>query len=194
MLLHRIRHHTQPLHDRIERHPRLAALTNSGLSLSEYTELLKCLYGFYQPLEARLCPFETALPLEDLPLRWKAPLLAQDLDTFGYTKDTLRALPQCKDLPVTDSDGNALGCLYVLEGATLGGNIIRKHLARALDLHADSGAAFYSSYGAQIGSMWNTFCQSLVTYEDRHSSPYDLAQVIESARDTFNSLYQWLNR
>jgi heme oxygenase len=52
------------------------------------------------------------------------------------------ALPQYHDLPDIEDWPRMLGCLYVLEGATLGGQIISRHLQRTLHIDAINGAAF----------------------------------------------------
>jgi heme oxygenase len=64
------------------------------------------------------------------------------------TTETIARLPQCQTLPVIDSGPTCLGVLYVLEGATLGGQILRREIASRLRLDADNGAAFLDVYGA----------------------------------------------
>ena len=53
--------------------------------------------------------------------------------------------------------GPAFG--YVLEGATLGGQVIGRHAA-AHGLDA-AGLSFFRSYGADVGPMWRRFCEIL---------------------------------
>jgi heme oxygenase len=50
----------------------------------------------------------------------------------------------------------AVGCLYVLEGATLGGQFISRHLA-TLGIGPANGGLFFHGYGAKTGEMWKSF-------------------------------------
>ena len=54
-----------------------------------------------------------------------------------------------------------MGCLYVLEGATLGGVVIRRHPEQKLRLGPDNGAAFFHAYGPDTGRRWREFCGAL---------------------------------
>jgi heme oxygenase len=96
-------------------------LMDEALSRDRYARALARLLGFYAPLDRRL----DALDWEAIGLDWtarrKAPLLADDLRRLGVPMAEIARLPECDDLPTVDSAARALGCLYVLEGATLGG-------------------------------------------------------------------------
>jgi heme oxygenase len=81
----------------------------------------------------------------------------------------------------------ALGRLYVLEGSTLGGAFIDRHLAGlpglgGIRLHA------FSPYGAETGAMWHAFRQ--VT-RDRVARGGDPAVMLDAATSTFRSLAAW---
>ncbi len=57
--------------------------------------------------------------------------------------------------PPLTSEAEALGALYVLEGATLGGRIIRRELAvRGASL---TGLEFLDPYGEAAGDRWRSF-------------------------------------
>ena len=53
-----------------------------------------------------------------------------------------------------DSTHTCLGALYVLEGATLGGQVLRREMAQRLGVNADNGGAFLDVYGAETGRRW----------------------------------------
>jgi heme oxygenase len=93
-----------------------------------------------------------------------------------------QALPDCIEWP------QALGGLYVTEGATLGGQIISRHLEQTLGLSARRGAAFFSCYGLQVGAMWRAFCAILQTQTTAEQDEV----VIAAARQTFISIHDWL--
>lgn len=190
MILAELREATRVWHDRVEAHPRLARLLAADFTVEEYHRLLTCLYGFYEPLEARLAVHAAALPLS-LAERAKAPLLRRDLRALGLSEAQLRAVPRCPAPPAFATPEAALGGLYVVEGATLGGAIIRRHLARSLALTPRSGGAFYAGYGARIGPMWQAFCGRLTAHVAEDASRQ---AVVQGACATFESFHEWLGR
>jgi len=64
--------------------------------------------------------------------RLKTPRLEQDLIALDATVDELAKNPRCGELPELAAISQALGCLYVIEGATLGGRTITRHLQPGL--------------------------------------------------------------
>ncbi len=176
-----------------ERHAALEGqlpLLDPLLSHENYRLLLGRFFGYYAPLETRLL----ALPWPDeigfdYSGRHKTPRLAQDLIALGETPETLAQLPRCQDLPEVVTLSNQLGCLYVIEGATLGGQIITRHLQATLGLTPETGAAFFNGYGAQTGAQWQTFCTMLTDLAERTGGD---EEIIATANRTFETLGQWL--
>ena len=162
------------------------------ISIQTYTALLQRLFGFYKPLEERIAvlPGWHNLPV-DLGRRQKTPLLARDLLWLKVTQPQLSRLPQCKRLPQVNGITEALGCLYVIEGATLGGQIIGRHLKKNLALDEDRGCAFFRSYGDDVGPMWKSFRETLSSHCSKHGSTEE-EQLVTSACETFVSLDYWL--
>jgi heme oxygenase len=74
----------------------------------------------------------------------------------------------------------------VVEGSTLGGQVISRQLAKA-DILLRS---YFSGYGEQTGSLWKAFCQLL----DREATPDNQAELVQSASLTFQKLDAWLNQ
>ena len=162
------------------------------LSIHTYTDLLQKLFGFYKPLEERIAalPAWHNLPV-DLARRQKAPLLARDLLWLKVTQPQLSQLTWCQRLPELKSITEALGCLYVLEGATLGGQIISRHLKKYLALNEDRGCAFFCSYGDEVGLMWESFREALSSHCAKYGRTEE-EQLVKSACETFVSLDYWL--
>lgn len=187
MILQRLREQTLESHRRLE--ARLDLLTMM-LSLDRYRHLLARFYGFYLPVETHL---ETVCRNSNLelqfPQRRKAHFLVQDLEALGLTGPQVNALPLCNTYPTLTLLPQALGCLYVLEGATLGGQIISRHLQKVHGLHAENGAAFFSSYGSNVGAMWRAFGAAILSYP---SGPTEDAVIIRTACETFAALEGWL--
>ena len=187
LILQRLKLATRERHQALEQK---LPLLHPTLSLRDYQLFLARFLGYYLPLEARLLPLpwwpQMAFAYSD---RRKAPSLQQDLQALGEATASVQSLPQCPDLPALESLPQLLGCLYVVEGATLGGQIISRHLHATLGLTADTGAAFFGGYGTRTGSHWKAFCMALTSHAARCDSD---DAVISSANDTFATLDRWL--
>ena len=121
-------------------------------SRDEYVGRLIAFFGFVAPWEERVA---MALPETD-PIRLgraKTRWLEEDLEVFGYDSEQRRRLPRTNSLPSTSSRNHILGASYVLEGSTLGGQMITRHISRMLGLSGTHGCRFFSSYGTHVGSQ-----------------------------------------
>jgi heme oxygenase len=170
---------------------RLLPLLDTGLSRASYRQYVQRLFGFYEPLEAQMlaAPWWGAVGF-DYALRYKTPRLRQDLRVLGDTEPGLAAMPRCERLPPLTNPAQLWGCLYVIEGATLGGQIIIKHLNAHLGLTATSGASFFDGYGPQTGSRWKAFCAAVPA--DGDDAPGGREAMLNSANLTFDLLSEWL--
>ncbi|WFP51853.1 biliverdin-producing heme oxygenase [Methylomonas sp. EFPC3] len=143
-------------HDQLNRHALLAGLVRPDYALATYQLLLQALFRTYAGLEPGLAAFsKRQLAGLDYVARVKLSWLQADLDHFGIDSALLK--PADLPLPQIDSIGDYVGALYVVEGSTLGGQMIAKCLGQNLGLSADAGARFYAGYGAATTSMWRGF-------------------------------------
>ena len=182
-ILARLKAETQTHHDAVERSIGLAL---PGLTLDHYARVLARFLGFYRPLERRLLAVPgLADMLPDLPGRRKAHLLAADLAALGRCD----AVPDCPDLPALATATQALGCLYVLEGATLGGQLLRRHVGATLGLTPEAGCRFFAAYGDRVGEMWHSFREAVAGYV---VTPEREADAVGAAVATFATLDRWL--
>jgi heme oxygenase len=164
-------------------------LLDPSLTRDGYRRLLAALHAFHAPLEERLvaCDALTALGI-DWTQRRKAHLLVADLRQLAAPAHDLAApSPELPDVRATSA---ALGALYVVEGATLGGQLVARHLARALGIGPDGGASFFAAYGERTGPMWREFVRVLERAED--DGACEPAAVLAAARATFDALAVWL--
>lgn len=155
-----------------------------------YRRLLQAYYGFYQPMEAVLYDGELIPRGYDAALRKKTPTLVNDLYALGLNEHSLSALPLCTRLPTLDTPAACLGALYVLEGATLGGQVLRREMALRLAIDADNGGAFLDIYGVETGRRWKDFLDYLARL------PLDATakeRAVIAARSTFSGFEQWLD-
>ncbi|MBC3777159.1 biliverdin-producing heme oxygenase [Pseudomonas sp. SWRI99] len=182
-VLQDLRAGTAELHIALEK--RLPFFSDT-LDINAFRRLMQAYYGFYQPLEQALLDSGVIPDDFDLTPRLKAATLYADLQTLGAASTTL---PMCRELPLISASAASLGVLYVLEGATLGGQILRREIAARLNLDADNGAAFLDIYGAATGRRWRDFIEYL------GSRPLDAAEraaVVAAAQTTFSCFERWL--
>lgn len=184
-LLSAIRQACNPTHQRLEQRLPLVA---PDLTRAEYVRILQAFHAFYAALEAVLEAPAVGFPGLDWPCRRKTPWLAQDLAALHVAP----AVQPTPPLPAVADAVDALGCLYVLEGATLGGQLSSRAVARSLGLDADTGARFLAGYGEHNGRMWRDFLRLLQRAENWPQP--ERARIVAAAAATFAMLEQWLNR
>ena len=187
MILQRLKQETKGYHEQLERS---LSICDEHLTLARYQNILAHFLGFYQPVELLFNAFQQGHILNrEVERRSKTPWLLQDLNALGFTGVDLAALPTCIDLPRLDTLYQALGCMYVLEGATLGGQIITRHIQRVLRLDEHCGCSFFHGYGSDTGTMWKAFGELLVTHISNGEAEN---AVVFAACETFTLFHQWL--
>ena len=188
-IIDRLKAETLPNHTRLEGSPLLLPLARQGVDRGSYQRLLALFYGYFHPLEALIDRFPAVHAfLPDYPRRRKADWLLQDLQQVVPSSE-YRIPLLCDNLPEINHDSQALGCLYVMEGSTLGGQYISRVLAHQLGLEASTGARFFNGYGAETAHHWKAFQRALVAFNEQRGEP-DL--IIEAANQTFEKLSGWL--
>ena len=157
--------------------------------LTQYQRLLEIFHGFYGPLEALLFRGHPWQESElDISGRYKTPWIEDDLLGLGLPRPDLSTLPVCDQLPPSGSPSQAFGCLYVLEGATLGGRHISAMMGRSNV--PPTARRFFAGYGEQTGERWREFGAAL----ERHAAGAGSArggEIIQGARETFACLHRW---
>jgi hypothetical protein len=119
-VLSRLRSETQLEHDAIEE---VLDLVSDSLAPDAYRRILASFYGYYRPLEqAVFAVREGEAEWCILEGRRKTFLLEQDLKSLGIASPD--SLPLCDQIPQIGTAESVYGCLYVMEGATLGGQHI----------------------------------------------------------------------
>lgn len=166
------------------------ALPGSIVDGVDYRRWLARFLAIYSPLEERLAEFS------DWP-RWNIHLgamghtagLRHDLLALGCDPDGI-VRASAEMLPALKTFAEALGALYVLEGSKLGGRFILQDLtARMADEIVDA-KDFFSGHGAESGSRWSAFKDSLDRYCVEH--PEHLPAVIAGADGTFRAIGGWM--
>ncbi|MQG93084.1 biliverdin-producing heme oxygenase [Pseudomonas sp. MN1F] len=153
-----------------------------GFDSAAYRRLLQAYYGFHAPLEQHLGNYQG-------PERRKTATLTRDLLALDLSEADIGALPLCQALPAIHDEASALGVMYVLEGSTLGGQVLKRAMAERLGIGHESGAAFLDVYGALTGSYWRSFLERL---DQASAAAPAQASTVQAAIDTFSHFEAWL--
>jgi heme oxygenase (biliverdin-IX-beta and delta-forming) len=182
-LSHQLRLATAKLHLRAEELMNIPALM---FDRGSYADTLNRFHGLYYPLEQALRQYSGWGRL-GLNLRERSHVgrLSRDLVALGSEPSPQHA----SDIGELTSFEHALGALYVMEGSTLGGRIILRHL-EASEIDVPIGAmAFFGGYGPATGSMWRSFVTKLDAFGALH--PASRTVVQEGAQQTFLAMITW---
>lgn len=174
-----------PVHQRLER--RLDIKTRFD-SVAPYLAHLMQMWGFCVGLERGAVSANLEKVLTDYPVRRKLGLLTQDLVALGLHPNDIDSLEQCELAPCADVAA-AFGSVYVLEGATLGGQTLLPLVSRKIGVTPERGASFLASYGADVAPMWERFGTAVDAW---CCDPERRASTTQAAVRTFETLEVWL--
>jgi heme oxygenase (biliverdin-IX-beta and delta-forming) len=183
-VLHRLRTATAADHQRVEA---TLGLTDPALDRARLARAMAALHGFWAAAEGGLARWAARHPGDADRLDWsrrrRAHLYEVDLQALAAAPSPRR--PALAD--VDDTDG-ALGRMYVLEGATLGGTFIDRHLSTLPSLSGVRLRAF-SPYGERTGAMWHAYRGATRAHV---AASGDADRVVDAACDTFATLADWV--
>lgn len=177
MIMQKLKESTRQQHEHVEG---TVDVMSQLFSLEDYKRLIGKFWAFY-------AAFEPTLPYADLKAagldydeRRKLKWLEADAKVLGLDgPDAFCDLPDVSTLP------KAFGSLYVVEGSTLGGAVIARHLKDQLGLTPENGGSFYASYGAEIGPKWKQFGEAVTAFAEGGK---DDDEIVASAVKTFDSI------
>lgn len=133
-------------------------LMQPDLDTATYVRCLCRLHGITAAWEEHAPTVSPEWLCELLAVRQRTSFLERDIIWFDKEIPPSRAsLAFIKDLP------SVLGAMYVMEGSTLGGQLIARHVQVALDLTQGRGNAFFQGHDSQSGPLWKEFCEMLKT-------------------------------
>lgn len=178
MILQKLKESTRDQHEALES---AVDVMNRSLAIEDYKAMLVKFYRLYSALEPTL-PADALLANGfDISVRKKLPLLEKDLKYLGADPG---AVDRWSDIPDLVDVARAFGGLYVMEGATLGGQVITRHLKQHLDITPETGAAFFNSYGAEVGPMWKQFGAAVTAFSEANGRE---GETVQAARETFDA-------
>jgi len=173
----RLREATQVAHEALERDLDWEARV---ATLPGYRDLLVRLRGFHAAYEPAIATALADAAFFD-PRRRLAGL---DADLHALDGAALGTQPM-PAAPRLDGAGAALGALYVLEGSTLGGAVIGRHVAR---LHGEGvPLAYYAGRGRATGPLWREFRERLDGVPEAEAATAFAAGIA-----TFEAMRGWL--
>jgi heme oxygenase len=197
-----LRSATHAAHVRINHHPYLVGLTKPKYPLVQYQALLAMYTALYRAVEQQV---ESFIACNDIPFEYssrrKTDWLLEDIAYFSMNLQYLPwQPPELPALPDLTNCGALIGTMYVIEGATLGGQIISRHLKDHLGLDRDSGARFFHGYGDALTTRnkWLEFCHfanSIGTTQDLQASAQGSAvHIFELIENQLDVLYGQLKQ
>lgn len=134
-----------------------------GYSKADYLQFLTVQFHFLEMFEEKVFEIISAIGGSTLEIasRKKQAILQREFIENGYlpTKTSANG-----DVPLTIYQ--ALGVLYVMEGSTLGGNIIKKNLQKNPSFE-NYHFAFLGVYGEHVGKFWKQLTDFLDHFTDK---------------------------
>ncbi len=115
------------------------------------------------------------------PAAEKIEWLEDDLRTLGTAVD-----PSSTQTLSAGSLAACVGILYVIEGASLGGRVIIRHVAPALGLSAEQGCRYFAGYGEQTGDRWKRTMGTMARFEAESTDPDSVSLAVDAAQRTFD--------
>lgn len=169
-----LRRWTADVHERLHGAPAFAALAAGRLDRPAYADLLGRLLGFHRAVAPAVHRALDRLGLPGEGHRVRLARLESDLAAVGPRAAPAVTAPDW-------SDDAAVGCLYVVDGSTLGGRVIHRQLDYLFGPF-DAGRSFFGG-GPDDPLRWRRLCAAL----ERHSAeaPARLPIMAEGAMATF---------
>jgi heme oxygenase len=180
--MQRLRQETEADHRNVEG---AVPLMHQGLNIAEYVQCLQRIYGVVAAWEERAAEIAPEWLQPAVLARQRRSLLELDLTWFGAEKDDRRpTLPEMNNLP------SLFGTMYVMEGSTLGGQLIARHVEAVLHLSEGQGNSYFRGHGSQTGPLWKEFCEMLkLRIPDEQTEA-----VVVSAKAMFSTFGTWMQR
>jgi heme oxygenase len=182
--LSRLKSETTIAHRKLESTTLAINLMQPEVTIGQYTAYLQAMLPVIAYTEKIIFPVAAPF-LPDLNERSKFQKILEDLHVLGVQaglNDSMTSLWH----NILPNSTQALAHMYVMEGSTLGGKIISKHIAGVLGIEAGRGASYINCYGEKVGTMWKSFIGSLTAYVIKNNSEEEL---IAEANCVFSNLY-----
>ncbi len=183
LFLQELRVATSPMHKALEENNISQSLMKPNVTLTDYAFYLRCMGEVIRVFDASVLPAVSEV-ITDFEQRKKMTDINVDLD-FLYAHGAEKKSSE----PFTGFGGKpslayALGYAYVIEGSTLGGRVILKHIGQSLTF-TEQGTKFFSGYGAETGRFWKEFIHGFTAYILKNNGQ---EEAIKGAMDGFSDI------
>ncbi|WP_066440318.1 biliverdin-producing heme oxygenase [Chryseobacterium sp. CCH4-E10] len=173
-----LKQNTASYHDAAEKLFNSAKIFNKTFTLEDYKKIIHTNYLMLLHSEDKifeeLKDYSEKLKLSD---RKKLPLIEKDLKSLLLEKSVAD-----HELELI-SQHEALGAMYVIEGSTLGGNVIAKQLSKTEGFDGIT-FNFFGCYHENTGAMWKNFKETIDA--EVHEKKYD--EVLSGAKKLYTFL------
>ncbi|MEK6398449.1 MAG: biliverdin-producing heme oxygenase [Terriglobus sp.] len=158
-------------------------LMSPSLTLAQYGDTLARMYRIVRAWDTWADANAPADLQPILQSRRRSSLLANDLHSLGLPTPTDDEIPhQRMDSTTVAGDARSvfLGRMYVMEGSTLGGQLLARHVEQQFGFAEGQSDSYFRGYGDSTGDRWREFKAYL------EALPQDQAEVvIASAKNMF---------
>ncbi|MEO8629588.1 MAG: biliverdin-producing heme oxygenase [Betaproteobacteria bacterium] len=153
---------------------------------TRFVHLLERFHGFHRGWETALVA-RLAGDAAWLVTRGRLLHIEADLRALGRNDCEIACLPICPGANALCADeAAALGSLYVMEGSTLGGKVIARHVAHAA-WYPLAGLTYFDPYGAHTAARWHEIVIRLDAVPHQQWPAVELGAIA-----TFAWLESWL--
>lgn len=171
-----LKQNTAEFHDAAEKLFNSKKIFDRTFTLEDYKKIIGRNYLMLLHSEDKIFnslseKFSESLQLEE---RKKLPLIEQDLKSLDMKNQ------QVSEELSLSNENEALGAMYVIEGSTLGGNVIAKQLSRTEGFD-DVTFNFFGCYRENTGFMWKNFKEVL----DNEVSEKNYDEVLSGAKKLY---------
>ncbi|MES2447206.1 MAG: biliverdin-producing heme oxygenase [Bacteroidota bacterium] len=182
-LQEKLKAHTQSLHNELEQQMFVNQIMQKTLNIEQYKQLVSCNYLVHWHHEDEIFD-KLSIEIADkigVHKRKKLHSLSLDVDQVGLKKQQLEQINITK--LALKNEYAALGAMYVLEGATLGGSVIIKQLRLNPNFPETFNFSYYGIYYKELIPNWQEFLSHLNALPaGRHDD------VLAGAEQMFNEI------
>ena len=180
---------TRPLHDKLESLEISKKLLSHQIDKADYIAYLIAMKAIHEQVESQFSTYFSSNTLQHLMTRQRLALITTDLSALGYSHYDLSE-QQAEAWLIPWSLESLLGALYVLEGSTLGGQMIAKKTNHIVGNDGLVATRYFCGYGENNLAQWQLFTQFLDEFDTKHANTTD--KVVLGAIATFLSIHQLL--
>ena len=153
-----LRQATKKPHHRLDHHLLLRDLARPNLTRQHYQRVVRVMAWIHLPLhEALVDAIETLVPQSGFQISPRPTWLAEDLAFFKIDQ-------VLKDSPLNGwqpdpihSAAKLAGMLYVLEGSTMGGQVISRCIKENIQVTPEAGGRFFAGHKDKTPCHWGEF-------------------------------------